>query len=361
MKQTLSRRLSGPLANILLLCSALVVAVLLAEVITRLAKPGFPGFRLPQVQHRPVAGLGFEMVPLQTAYTWASPVRVNSLGFRGPEIRTPSGDPLVFCIGDSMTFGNGVEEADTYAHQLERLLARQQPGTHPETINMGVQRYSTFQEIDLLRLHAPRLRPSVVTLAVYVNDLGVRPAGHFVREYEKEREQAATALRNVAPSLYLFSKNIATVELFKQAYLAWRVAPGTPQENALAGTITPRDEPRWQGLERELVTFRELSGTYGFRPLVVFVPARAQVQTDFPQSAYPRRLVEHSRRNGLVAIDPTEAFKRELRAGNDPYLPWDDHMSPTGHRLIAEALVGQIQQHPPVALGLKTEGPNLRQ
>ncbi len=82
-----------------------------------------------------------------------------------------------------------------------------------------------------------------------------------------------------------------------------------------------------------------------FRPFVIFVPARRQVRTDLPRSAYPRRLLEHARRHDLVAIDPNDAFKRELRARHDPYLAWDDHMSPIGHRLIAEAIAEQIGQH----------------
>lgn len=93
------------------------------------------------------------------------------------------------------------------------------------------------------------------------------------------------------------------------------------------------------------MTFRQLADTYEFQPYVMFVPARRQVRQDMPESAYPRRLVEHSRRQGLIAIDPIDAFKRELHAGRDPYLPWDDHMSATGHRLVAEALLDQIRQH----------------
>lgn len=119
-----------------------------------------------------------------------------------------------------MTFGNSVDESDTYAFQLQQLMQRQWPQMQPETFNMGVQRYFTYQEIELIRRHAPRLRPDIVTLAVYVNDLGRRPADDFVKEYEDEREQAARAFHNAFPTLYLLLKNSATVELVKNVYLA---------------------------------------------------------------------------------------------------------------------------------------------
>lgn len=128
-----------------------------------------------------------------------------------------------------MTFGVGVDDAETYVRQLERLIAERWPQARPEAINMGVQRYFAFQEIDQLKHHAPSLRPAIVTLAIYVNDLGVRPQADFVREYEKERERAATALRSKIPGLYVLIKNIATVELAKSVYLAWRAPEKTAQ------------------------------------------------------------------------------------------------------------------------------------
>jgi len=330
--------------KLLALLIALGVAALLAEAIVRVARPGHPGFRLPQVEHRPVPGLGFEMVPGQQAYTWASPARINSLGFRGPEPRDVPGRPLVFCIGDSMTFGNNVDESVTYPFLLQQLIQHRWPELRPETLNMGVQRYFTYQEIEVLKRHAPRLRPDIVTVAVYVNDLGRRPARDFVQEYEDEREQAARAFHNVFPTLYLLLKNSATIELMRSIYLA-SIAPESAGQRALAGRLTPADEPRWRTVEEDLVTFRQLADAYEFQLYVVFVPARPQVQQEMPNSAYPRRLVEHSRRQGLVAIDPMEAFKRELRAGRDPYLPWDDHMSAAGHRLVAEAILEQLREH----------------
>jgi lysophospholipase L1-like esterase len=331
--------------KLLALVGGLLIAGAIAEGMVRLARPGYPGFRVPQVEHRPVPGLGFEMVPGQQAYTWASPARINSLGFRGPEPRNPPGRPLVFVVGDSMTFGNNVEEHETYPFQLQQLMQQQWPHLQPETLNMGVQRYFTYQEIEVIKRHAPRLRPDVITLAVYINDLGARPTADFVKEYEDEREQAARAFHNVFPTLYLLVKNSAAIELVKNIYLGSMARGETTGQRALQGKISGGDEAKWRTVEEDLVTFRQLADSYGFRPYVVFVPARRQVRSEMPNSLYPRRLVEHAQKHGLVAIAPIDAFKRELQAGRDPYLPWDDHMSATGHRIVAEAIVEQMRQH----------------
>ena len=327
----------------------MVVAGALGEGLVRLVKPGFHGFRIPQIVHRTVPGLGFEMIPNQTGYTLASHVRVNSLGFRGPELRTPRGTPRMFCVGDSMTFGVGVEDEDTFCSRLERQMASDWPQATPEAINMGVQRYYTFQEIDLLRLHAPTLRPEIVIMAVFLNDLGVRPSSDYTREYEKERERAATALRNVAPQLYLLIKNSALIVLLRDNYLAWG-SRETSARHALQGIVTERDERDWRGVEQELSNLKELSDEYDFHSVVVFIPARSQVQNDLPKSVYPRRLIEHVQGLGMVTLNPLDAFRAHSRSGDDPYLAWNGHMSPTGHRIVAEMISTHLRQNRPDAL-----------
>ena len=104
------------LANLVLLGITLSVSALLGEAAVRIARPGFPGFRLPQVEHQISPGLGFEMVPNQVGYSNASRVTINAAGFRGPEIRdlTSAGYPRVLCLGDSMTMGVAVEDHDAH-------------------------------------------------------------------------------------------------------------------------------------------------------------------------------------------------------------------------------------------------------
>lgn len=335
-------------ARLLLIAGSMIVALLVGEALVRIARPGFPGFRLPQVAHRTVVGLGFEMVPNQTAYSTASLVHINSAGFRGPEIRplADAGYPRVLALGDSMTFGVAVEDHETYPQQLQALLAAHPGARDPEVINTGVQRYFTFQEIDLLKELAVELRPDVVTLGVYANDLGVRPTGDYVREYENEREQAATAFRNRFRTAYLIAKNSALIEFLKNSYLhlSEMRRPASTVQNALDGIINERDEPKWQGVEQELATFAQLAEEHGFTPVVLFIPVRQQVQRDLPQSLYPGRLADHARRLGLTVVDPIPIFKASLREGHDPYLPWDDHLSVTGHRLVAEALASVLSE-----------------
>lgn len=85
-------------------------------------------------------------------------VRTNSAGFRGAE-------PLpgaILCLGDSTTFGWGVDEEQAWPAELAALLGK-------PTVNGGVPGYSTVQGLATLD-RALALRPRVVVLAYLVRD-----------------------------------------------------------------------------------------------------------------------------------------------------------------------------------------------
>ena len=321
---------------------ALIAAGALAEGMVRLARPGFPGFRVPQIEHEPVPGLGFAMIPNQVGYTASWKATINSAGFRGPEIRREDDRGLrVFSLGDSITFGVGVPDEDPYPRQLEALLRAEWPHLEPEVINGGVQRYFTYQEIEQLKRYGPGLKPQIVTIGVYPNDLGERPEGDYTREYENEREQAATSFRNRLPHVYLLAKNSAAFELAKLVFLS-RQERENVIVHAYRGEATPRDERRWQGFERELESFASETAKAGYTRIVVVIPAHRQVVEDPPQSLYPKRVLEACGRLDLTAVSVLERFKASRRAGEDPYLPWDGHLSRTGHRIVAEMIRDEV-------------------
>ena len=336
----------GFLGKFVLVLAACAVAALVSEVLIRVLKPGFPRFRIPQVEHRPAPGLGFEMVPNQIAYTAGERVTINEHGLRGPRIHDRVGSNLrVLCLGDSITFGYGVGDDDPFPRQLEGLLRQAWPERGAEVVNAGVQRYFTYQEIDFLRLKGLELRPDIVILVVYINDLNVRPRGDYTREYEKEREQAASAFRNRFPWLYLLAKNSALVELTKNAYLQGGEESGSLR--IFEGIAGRRDEERWKAMEQELAAFTQLSREHRFFPMVVAIPARIQVQKEFPRSLYPQRLLMLTQRGGIESLDLIASFRESLDRGVDPYLPWDNHLSSDGHKLVAAAIFRRLLELSP--------------
>ena len=319
--------------KLLALLVSCLISFVLAEGVLRIAKPGFPGFRVPQTEHAPLAGVGFGMVPNQQAYTLSFPVTINSLGFRGPELKT--GLQRVLCLGDSITFGYGVGDETPFPRQLEDRLNRD--GAEFEVINAGVQRYFTYQEIDQLETYGLPLEPAYVVLCVYPNDLGIRPdAEDYVRQYDNEREQIASSFRKRFEWPYVFVKNIALVELFRITVLN-RGSAGTTTR-WIDGRMNKRDEDKWQVFRTEVERFHRLARENDFVPLVAMIPSRYQIARDAPNSEYPKRVQALCTELGIEHTDFVESFKQSLKSGTDPYLAWDNHLSPAGHQIVAEGI-----------------------
>ena len=335
-----SRRwtLPGALALLALSCA---IAFLLGEVTVRLIQPGFPGYQMPQIVHRPSPALGFEMIPDQRGFTFAAPVVINSIGLRGPEIgldKTPE-ELRVLCLGDSLTFGVGVGEEIPYPRQLEALLSERAGSLYPGVINAGVQRYSTYQEIDWLRERGVDLEPDVVTLGFYPNDLVVRPSSRSGMQYENERERAFRSLRVRFPWLYLRLKNSALIERVK---LGLDEIRHRSRADAIEARSPLLQDAAWTSVADDLETLLAISRLRGFEALVVAIPARSQFTQADPGGPAPRRLLEAADRIGLPHVDLLDPFQASLDRGVDPYLPWDDHLSAAGHRIVAERIVAAL-------------------
>jgi lysophospholipase L1-like esterase len=101
-------------------------------------------------------------------------VHTNSRGFRTPEFAdaTAPGVVRIVVLGDSSTFGWGVEHFETYAEQLGTALARRWSidRSRIEIVNLGVPGYSSFQGRVLLERFALGLDPDVIVWSYLSND-----------------------------------------------------------------------------------------------------------------------------------------------------------------------------------------------
>jgi len=80
-------------------------------------------------------------------------IRTNSLGLRDDPFPAPGQGPRVsgLLLGDSNTWGEGVDNHETYTNVLESMLAANLPGLQVDLLNAGVPAYSTTQSLRLER------------------------------------------------------------------------------------------------------------------------------------------------------------------------------------------------------------------
>lgn len=103
-------------------------------------------------------------------------VKINSLGLREREIPYERTDEVyrILVLGDSQTFGFGVEAEETYARLLEqRLSARAANGKRlrVQTLNAGVIGTGTAHQLYYLQEQGWRFQPDAVVVGFFFNDL----------------------------------------------------------------------------------------------------------------------------------------------------------------------------------------------
>ncbi len=93
----------------------------------------------------------------------ATSVVVNSRGLRDNEYNyTKGSDFRILVLGDSFTWGYGVEQDERFTDLLEHSLA------HCEVINMGCSGYGQDQELLLLKREGIKYHPDLVIVNVHV-------------------------------------------------------------------------------------------------------------------------------------------------------------------------------------------------
>ncbi|NQU43895.1 SGNH/GDSL hydrolase family protein, partial [bacterium] len=108
---------------------------------------------------------------VQFAYLWHGKLHVLDRHFMRRTEPFPPRRPGVFrimLVGDSLTYGLGVSEEETYGRVLEDELNR----THrAEVLNLGVCGYQSEDILGkLIRPYTPKLRPDLVVYGVCLND-----------------------------------------------------------------------------------------------------------------------------------------------------------------------------------------------
>jgi lysophospholipase L1-like esterase len=100
----------------------------------------------------------------------ALPVRVNSQGFRDPEIPPKNaGRYRIAIVGDSITWGQGIAESQRFSNLLGSSL-----GAHYEVLNFGIPGHDMPQHLETLD-RALGVSPDYILLQLYINDFETQP------------------------------------------------------------------------------------------------------------------------------------------------------------------------------------------
>jgi lysophospholipase L1-like esterase len=267
--------------------------------------------------------------------------RINPDGFRGPRHARPkpAGVFRVVVIGDSIAFGYGVQEGESFPRLLEARLAGLAPQARVEVVNLGVGGYNAWNEAELLKDVGLGYEPDLVLLQFCINDLN-DPALHFDAQ-TRIPPAAIPAAAFPDPSRRVSAPSRAWIwcaraKLCTLGRDVWIAARGSHLDGEIRRAaflpVGAEDRPEWRWLETR---YREMADAAAGVPLAVLVfPHQAQLRGR-GSDAIQERVLALAHRRGWTGIDPLPAFRRAARSGTQLFVDWW-HPSAAGHRIAAE-------------------------
>jgi lysophospholipase L1-like esterase len=323
---------------------SLAALVIVAELAARAAEPGpmtlldeTPYLHHPSLHHvhkRHFRG------------SWdGSWYETNVRGWRGAEVE-PTFDASEFrvvALGDSCTFGKGVDEADCWPRQLEReLAAALGPARKPIVANLGVNGYSGGDYVEVFFDQALAIRPHLVVIGYNLNDFP-----NVVAAVDRRVFQGQGGLRAEIP--HDFREKIGQTALgrfLRATYYDWTRERDFARVERVARSVGSEQKTSPEALQRErdnLARIVRECEAIGAHVAMFLFPYESQVYLD----SYARAPLEAARSIaeplGIAFVEVAEPFRAAARATDPPrrlFLRGDRyHPDALGYSIVAACVL----------------------
>jgi len=338
---------------------AALIAFVACEIAARIIFPAPPDrTRQPPVAYLYDPEIRYVLAPNQQGWIDDGLVTVNAAGFRSrtqTDLPKPPGRFRIVVLGDSVTIGMGVADDQSFPAQVETLLRQRVRGRDLDVVNLGVPGYDTRQEVGLLRRRVAELKPDLVLVGFYSNDVPdilegeATPAGTPIPA-SQQRAGQVLHMDSTSPSFadrYLRKSRIIFIagRTFNRARGAGEsgMARLSIEMDMVQGKHSPQIDRAWSKIETELQTLRTLARSSGFECAIVALPPRELITGQYGGSAYLSQLHAVADPLGFPVIDPIPAMLATQAGRDGLYIPYDrNHPNAIGHRAIAEAIASSI-------------------
>jgi lysophospholipase L1-like esterase len=274
------------------------------------------------------------------------PVTQNANGHRGKYYGPVKsiGKYRILALGDSFTEGVQVKEEELLSARLEKM------DPDVEALNAGVGGYGTVQEYLYLIRDGLTLRPDLVLLMFYENDLSDNCLSYYPgfgpRPYAILRNDEIQIIERL--DYQEFRKFIIPVPLWtflnRHSYLYYFVNVNIYQQiftNRMR-KLQELDLEKTRGCGRYEIFYKivqrtkDLLSTKGIEFAVVLIPTREDVERGKSPTLEP--ILKFCREQSLSCLSLLNRFVRERTTGSRLYFTSDIHWTKTGHAIAADEI-----------------------
>ena len=336
--EPMHRRLSRSIAYVVVLAVLALLAIEAAVRITGMAPP------LPKL-YRDSVFIPHPILPYHLAPSvektvpagsgeFTQHMQHNAAGFRDVEhaLAKPENTLRILGVGDSFTYGAGVDYADTYLAVLEQSMNDAPSATHTvEIIKVGIGGFGTHAQRLLVEHEGVAYEPDLILVGFNETDifeahLGIEATrvypGFLKNAQAKRLGYTRTWLILHSHAARLIHRHLG-VDSIRETWRAFGRDEGAKRA-------------AWETVAEELGLIRAAAAEAGAAMAVCYIPMKLddddRTRTD---------LLRACEAQGIPVIDTTKALKA---ARGDGALYWkkDGHCTARGYRAIAEALYGAL-------------------
>ena len=310
----------------------------------------------PVVEKRLIPNSMFEFKTTEFSYT----VHTNSIGFRDSKhtVGKPSGVKRILILGDSFTYGPGIEQNKLYPKLLENLLNNTTSRFTYETLTMACGGYGVEHYLAILENIGLQYEPDLVILAIYVDNDVTDRLVIGAEEAKSERSFKNDFLYPI--NNWLEERSHAFVFVRERLdYPLWKVGLRPyyfPQ--VFWKDIPLHLKNDWQRTFNVLKTMQRLCDKEKILVVAFLIPTCYQVHEEIWKkfiSVYdidlskvdlelPQKLYsDFFQQNDFYYLDLLDEF-RKMALESLLYFPIDRHWNELGHELCTEMLLERISE-----------------
>lgn len=308
---------------------------------------------------------------------------LNSLGYRGIDFleEKPSGVNRILAIGDSITFGHGVSDKETFPFILDTVLKKTDPNT--EVINGGfVGAFSADSYYVYLKERGLQLKPDTIILEFFaLNDIDdfsetvwdkVDTSGLPTQINSSFKKVDGKILRTRGTSFKYRVPLLRESQLFillatdlenRFPFLHEKEGLLPKGDRLIHCTLNPDCIHNFQNEEEKFYTMlnaiKQLTDKNGIRLLVILFPGDVQLypwaNNKYRLGSEPylppandseflqKRVTERLHKNGFEVFDLFPFFDQQRDFGY-PYFPNDGHFNALGNEIIGYTLASYLKE-----------------
>lgn len=274
------------------------------------------------------------------------PIVINEYGHHDDSfpIKKRKKEFRILNLGDSITMGHGVTKDETYSKFLEIILSDSMLEYDViQAINTGVQGYSSFQELEVLK-RSLIYKPDVVTIGFCLNDVTEpfvvnKDFGGIGLDYHK-----VTQAPNKLLSFFLnetgFGRLVQEIRIRKLDAKQIKIAELYDVRKMLLEEYDSTYKAQWNFTLAELNKIYSICKMNEIPVVLLIFPFTFQFNNKDIQ--WPQELlIQDAIKNQIAYIDFLKPFEDKINSDTTKiakYFLDEDHFTPLGHKLVAEEI-----------------------